>query len=181
MNTHVELVPGVYVYPHELVVLVPGTSPPGTRYQVPVQVPVYNCKCVVDEILLNQRVIIRPLLTIDPNQNPKTYFWIGFGFGFGFGQLTQKRCYRFLGNPKCCQPPIYCDVGWQNHYKKSKIFLLDYFYKWNDIMIPIWEWVSFSRNLSDAAVLLSSNYTPVYIYIYIYIDNSYRVVNIHSK
>ena len=27
-------------------------------------------------------------------------------------------------------------------------------------MIPIWELVSFSRNLIDAAVLLSSNYTP---------------------
>ena len=26
---------------------------------------------------------LRPLLTIDPNQNPKTFFWIGFGFGFG--------------------------------------------------------------------------------------------------
>ena len=94
-----------------------------------------------------------------PKPKPKNFFWIGFGFG----QLTKKRCYRFLGNPKCCQPPIYCDVGWQNHYKKSKIFLLDYFYKWN-IMIPIWELVSFSRNLSDAAVLLSSNYTPVCIY-----------------
>ena len=50
---------------------------------------------------------VMPLLTVDPNQNPKTFFWIGFGFG----QLTKKRCYRFLGNPKCCQPPIYCDVG----------------------------------------------------------------------
>ena len=56
MNTHVELVQSFYVYPHYLVELVPGTSPLGTRNQVPVQVPVYSCKCVVDEILLNQRV-----------------------------------------------------------------------------------------------------------------------------
>ena len=55
---------------------------------------------------------------------------------------------------------IYCDVGWQNHYKKSKIFLLDYFYKWN-IIIPNWELVSFSRNLSDAAVLLSTTLIPL--------------------
>ena len=97
------------------------------------------CACVVCGIWI---LTLRPLLTSDPNQNPKTYFWIGFDFG----QLMQKRCYRFLENPKCCQPPIYCDTGWQNHYKKSKIFLLDYSYKWN-IMIPIWEIVSFPRNL----------------------------------
>ena len=24
---------------------------------------------------------VRPLLTVEQNQNPKTYFWIGFGFG----------------------------------------------------------------------------------------------------
>ena len=43
-----------------------------------------RCKCVS----------IRPLLTVDPNQNPKTYFWIGFGFG----QLTQKRKILYVVN-----------------------------------------------------------------------------------
>ena len=35
--------------------------------------------------------LLRQLLTVDPNQNPKTYFWIDFGFG----QLTQKLCSGF--------------------------------------------------------------------------------------
>ena len=79
------------------------------RYSRTVGLPYQYCGIphAIDEFLTFLTVTLRPLLTVDPNQNPKTYFWIGFGFG----QLTQKRCYRFLGNPKCCQPPIYCDVG----------------------------------------------------------------------
>ena len=79
------------------------------RYSRTVGLPYQYCGIpnAIDKFLLFLTVTLWPLLTVDPNQNPKTFFWIGFGFG----QLTKKRCYRFLGNPKCCQPPIYCDVG----------------------------------------------------------------------
>ena len=66
------------------------------RYSRTVGLPYQYCGIphAIDEFLTFLTVTLRPLLTVDPNQNPKTYFWIVF-----FLKLDHKLDHPL---PPCC-------------------------------------------------------------------------------